>query len=384
MWSSSTLGRLTTPLDDVYVKYVFDAKGQATGDATDITLAIDISGWRPAAAFIAPSFGFTQCRFLPVIESMSKAKESSLTRRTQARSHKTELHWATEFLQHCHYLLESELGRPLKGMSRQISLTTQGDASEGAKAALLKAAEASGFITSSEGAAVIVPAIEALTVGAVMDHLISTPSSGLSTPTFQIRPGDNILTIHFSGDLINMQSYSVSRTEANDDALGDRVILEETICGCVVNCGKIIDNEFIDWCKKSQKDHQSSDFQPYSTLMVQFAEFRRNYEPEKQNHFQLIPASNNTPRQPWRLSDQSMSKLFQPGMDFLISSLDKQLNDTLGKSKTINQILFAGLENASPYLEWHVKDWGIGAGILNTDIRAFPAILGSYWRVDAT
>lgn len=49
---------------DVYVKSVME-QGRAD---PDITLAVDISSWTRAAAFISPSLRYSQCRFLPVMK----------------------------------------------------------------------------------------------------------------------------------------------------------------------------------------------------------------------------------------------------------------------------------------------------------------------------
>ncbi len=70
-------------------------------------------------------------------------------------------------------------------------------------------------------------------------------------------------------------------------------------------------------------------------------------------------------------------------MDSLLNSLDNLHARVARKNKRIDEIIFAGANGTSPYVEDHLKDWGIGIGLLNTNIQAFPIVLGQYIRFES-
>jgi hypothetical protein len=71
-------------------------------------------------------------------------------------------------------------------------------------------------------------------------------------------------------------------------------------------------------------------------------------------------------------------------MDSFLNSLDEHHALVSQKKKTIDKVIFAGAPCIAPYVENHLKDWGIGVGLLDTNIEASVMHIGRYNRVEAT
>lgn len=206
----------------------------------------------------------------------------------------------------------------------------------------------------------------------------------------------NILVLHYDGDVAEIRSYSVSRTDTAEKSTGSRLRLEEIVYGATVDCGKLVDHQFTHWIEKSFGSSVSN-FSANNTgtnaqLMAEFAETRRNYKIEQSNLYEFPLTLQNPPRgAPYNPSrrvcnvrDSEMQEFFGPAIDSLLKTLHNHHARLGPKSKAIDQVIFMGVDHISPYVEDLLKDWGIGVGLLNTNIQAFPVTLGRYSRFETT
>jgi hypothetical protein len=379
--------------------------GKAVSKPPDVILVVDLNSRFPSAAFIAPSLGHPKCRFLPALQEMSRAREKALTSTEfdpgSSKFDQSGYEWTKDFISHCRRLLQVDLGSPLTDLTVHVSLTSRSDASERDKLKLLEAAERAGFINKTETAIRIVTTIEAATVEAVRRYgypgLNGSTSRTSGTSTYQLeklKHGDTILVIYYDGDVAEIQSYSLSFPVTAGDSARSRLQLKETVYGETVDCGKLVDEQFTRWLNESfgnsLEELSANDLGTNGQLMTEFAEVRRNYATKRHDLYSLPLALINPPQSaPYNSSrnlclvhDSKMRRLFEPAVESLLNSLDSHQARIRKKEKTIDKIIFAGASGICPFLEDNIKDWGIGVGILNTNVVAFPVNVGGYVRFE--
>jgi hypothetical protein len=368
--------------------------GRGASEPPDILLVVDLNSGNPTAAFNAPALGYSQSRFLPAFKALSKEREAFLTSTKSGLSSSQFINfgeeWKKDFLKHCKTLLQSELGKPLENFNLQVLVTARGDALDRNKAMLLEAVKDAGFIIRTDDAVQIFSTVEAATIQLVRRHL--TLSHNSNNP----KDSHNILVFHYDGDVAEIQSYSVSWTDTAGKSTESQLRLEEMVYGDTVDCGKLVDHQFTQWIEKSfgslVSNLSANNTGTYAQLMAKFTETRRGYKIEQSDLYEFPLMLQNPPRgAPYDSShricnvrDSEMQEFFEPAIDSLLKTLDDHHARLVSKSKTIDQVIFAGADCISPYVEDLLKDWGIGVGLLNTNIQAFPVILGRYARFETT
>jgi hypothetical protein len=364
----------------------------------EVILAVDLNSGYPAAAFLAPSLGYPQLTPLPAFEKMSKAREAELlTSRSfsqydpdGSKSGQLGRDWIRHFLALCLRLLRERFGDNLANIRLQISLTARSDISDWEVAVLVKTTEAAGFSTIADHAIQVVPISEAAAIAAVKRYLyIGGPESP------RLKYGDNILLLHFDGDMLDIQSYSLS---AGSTKAGFR--MEGLAAGQTINCRKMVDEQFIKWLEatfgSSFSRLSSRDTDRGSRLMSEFTRVRRKYDAGVDEVYNFPLILTNPPRgSPYdsgrcniQLQDSQMEDFFETATTTIWDKLHDH-RAKIGKDININKIVFAGEKNVSPYVENHILDWGESTGILTaqTNIQVFQARIPSsmdYLRFELT
>ena len=375
--------------------------GEAGQDACNpplVLLVVDLNSRNPTVAFNAPSLGYSEYKFLPALKAMSMTREAFLTSPksdlSSPRLSQWSSDWTTDFLSHCRALLRSEIRRPLEDVILEFSFIARGDASDRSKAMLLGAVKAAGFKISTEDAIQIFSTIEAVTIEAIREHVTKRFHDCSSYLGGAPKVDYNILVLHYDGDVAEIQSYSVSWKAMTGKFADSRLRLEEIAYGETVDCGKLVDNQFTRWIEKCFGDPvanaSTNNMDTNEGLIAEFGEVRRNYKPGQKDRY-ILPltthgASRNRKNQvsQVQVQDSEMLGFFEPAMDSLLRSLDDHHARVGQKKKNIDEVIFAGTKDIAPYVEDHLKDWGIGVGLLDTNIQAFAMTLGRYNRVEAT
>jgi hypothetical protein len=374
--------------------------GQDASKATDILLVVDLNSRYPTAAFNAPSLGYSKYKLLPPLEATPESRYpllgSSESSPSSSRHRKSSLDSTKDLLSHCQTHLQSELGKPLKNFKPQVFFTARGDASDRSKHILSKAVKDTDSFISTEDSVQIFPTIEAITIEAIFRQEALNLKNDSSYQVAAPRTKTNILVLHFDGDVAEIQSYSVSWTAPIGKFDEPRLRLEEIVYGETVDCGKLVDRQFDRWIQKSFGNSISNisarKFGIEGRLMTEFAEARRYYKMDRKDMYgfplTLRNPPNGSPYDPRRhvcqVQDYEMQKLFEPAMDSLLKSLDN-LQARLGEKKTaVDNVIFAGVKGISPYVEDHVKDWGVGVSLLHTKVYASTITLARYMRFEST
>jgi hypothetical protein len=367
-----------------------------------VLLIVDLNSRNPTAAFNIPSLGYGHYKFLPALKAMSKTREAFLTSTKSSSSHSqsslSSYNWTTDFLSHCRALLRSELGRPLEDFLLEITFTARGDASDRSKAKLLDAVKAAGFKLSTEDAVQVFPTVEAVAIEEVLRRVTKDAADSSTYLGEALKVDYNILVLHYDGDVAEIQSYSVSYTATTGKCLESQLRLEEIVYGETVDCGELVDRQFTQWVGNTFQNTGSSisadTISSDAKLMVEFAEVRRNYNPDQKDLYTL-PLTKQSPLykacydsrrgvSQFQVKDSEIRSFFEPAMDSFLNSLDEHHALVSQKKKTIDEVIFAGAPCIAPYVENHLKDWGIGVGLLDTNIQAFVMNIGRYNRVEAT
>jgi hypothetical protein len=386
---------LVEELDKLYTESVLEysriTEEEEDEDAfklPDAILIIDLNSREPIAAFIAPSLGFPSCTFLPVFQKMSKAQQALLMDSKygfeSGKSNQFSRKWTKELLSHCQQLLLQELGMPLEKMNLQVSLTSRSDASERDKFLLLQAAQDAGCKAPQLQ---LIPTIKAVAIAAFMSH--GGLDHDINTETDQEekwRLDDNVLVICHNGDVIDIQSYSISWAARAEKSAESRLKLEEIVSSNTVDSRRLAEQQFTKWLKgvfgKSFLSG-ANDLEPNGKLMSAFAEALRNYKPKKCAHYEFplnIPRPpHDAPYDPIHhrclVPDNKMREFCEPAIDSLLEGLDDHYTRINSRKKTIDKILFAEPKGFSPYLEDHVTDWGLGMGILSNHRGVFVGFM---------
>lgn len=346
----------------------------------EVVLAVDLNSGYPTAGFQAPSLGYPEITTLPAFERLLDMKEAQARDTKQfysksqvryfdpdgPKSRQLDHHWKRNLLRHCLRLLQEKIGARLDNARLQVYITARSDVSDYDVATLLKTAKAAGFNTTNGQAVQVVPTPEAVAMAAVKHYLTLSDSS----PP-KLKYGNNILIVHFDGDLMDIQSYSVS---PGSTETGFR--MEGLAAGQTVDCGEMVDEQFTRWLRET---FGSSFLQlspiytsPESQLMVDFAKTRRRYQPKAQPiYFFSLVLENPPPGSPYdpsrhdcQVQDSQMKEFFDSATKKIWESLDDHRTE-VGESKNIDKIVFAGKKGVSSYVEDQVRDWGESAGILS-------------------
>jgi hypothetical protein len=158
--------------------------------------------------------------------------------------------------------------------------------------------------------------------------------------------------------------------------------------GRSIDFEKIVDKQLNDL---TVSRHGSS-FVPDRKSMLEFAKVRREYQPGQTSVYNFPVPRNCVPSteklKPYvdycEVKDGEIQELFEPALDSFLESLEIHYRQVCKRKKGIDKIIFSGEMGISPYVEDSVKDWGIGAGILSTNIQLFPIMLGRYIRHEST
>lgn len=360
----------------------------------DIILAVDLNSRYPAAAFIAPCLGYFRCTTLSVLEAMSESKRASFASfkydPDASKSSQFGPEWTKDFLSHCKALLRLKLGKSLEYLRLQVSLTTRSDTSDRDKAMLAKAAEDAGFCTKDT--VQIIPTVEAVTIEAIWDYLASCTNGA---PKFE--NGDNILVVHYDGEVADIQSYSISLPATARGSTEFRVQMTEMACGETVDWGKMVDKQFTQWMQNefgnSFLELPAKDTGPNSQFMLEFAKVRREYKVKPSGLYSFPLTLKNPPdhapydadRHICQVQDSLMEMFFRSAADSLYESLARHHNTVRTNNMSINKIIFTGIPGNSPYAEQQLIEWGTTwTGILPRGSQALPARLGRYYRVEST
>jgi hypothetical protein len=363
-----------------------------------VLLVVDLNSKNPTVAFIAPSLGYSEHEFLPALKAMSKSREAFLTSTKfglgSPQPCQSSSDWTTDFLSHSRALLRSKIGMPLEDAILEFSFTARGDASDRSKAMLLGAVKAAGFKINTDDAIQIFPTVEAVTIETVRHQVTKIFDNQSPYPGGAPKVNHNILVLHYDGDVAEIQSYSVSWEATTGKSAKSRLRLEEIAYGETVDCGEQVDYHFTRWMEErfgnSVSNVSTNNIGTDGGLMAKFAEVRRNYKPGQKDRYIFPLTSHGASRNPHyhasqvQVQDSEMRGFFDLAMGSLIQSLDDHYARVGQKKKTIGEVIFAGATCIAPYVEDVLKDWGIGVGLLDTNIQAFVMTLGRYTRVEAT
>jgi hypothetical protein len=354
----------------------------------DAILVIDLNSREPMAAFVAPSLGISKPRFLPVFKTMSKAHLLYLTESKydleSGSLNQVNREWTKELLSHCQRLLLEELGMPLERINLQVSLTSRSDVSERDKFLLLQAAQDAGYQAPQLQ---LIPTVKAVAISGFISHGAGEDDIHAETLKREIwRFGDSVLVICHNGDVIDIQSYSISRGPIVDKSVEPRLKLEEIVSGSTVESRRLAEQQFTAWLEKSFGKSflpGTKGLEPEGQLLSAFAEELRGYEPKRQKHykFPLIISSpaDDAPYDPLDnccvVPNSKMREFSMSAIDFLLESLEDNYTRIQNKKKKIDKILFAEPKSCSPYLKDFVTDWGSGMGILSRQTDIFVGLM---------
>jgi hypothetical protein len=374
--------------------------GETTGlNGTDIILAVGLTYRYPTAAFIAPCLGFFKCTNLPVLTGLSQSKKayfvSSKHDPEDLKFGQFSPKWTKNFLSHCKSVLQLKLGKSMDFLRLQVSFTTRKDTSDLDKLLLAKAAEETQFSTHTTRVQII-PIIEAVTIEAIWKCLAS------GAPKF--KNGDNILALHDDGEVIDIQSYSISLPATVEGSNKFQFQMTEMACGETLNWGKLVDQQFTQWMQNkfgnSFLQLSEKDTGPNSRLMLEFAKVRRGYQTQSGGVYNFPLTLRQPPdHAPYdsdchicQVQDSQMEMFFRSAADSLYRSLTKHHNRVSNNSIRINKIfLFAPPDN-SRYMEQQLLEWGSSwtdilprITLVSSTGRAagFAARLRAYFRVES-
>jgi hypothetical protein len=348
-------------------------------NAADVIVVFELNSKEPMVAFVARSYGFPECTFLPAAKTMLKTKDLKPDRSFEgSKSGYVSHEWAKELLSHCRNLLQWELGVSLTELKVQVSFIYRTDASERDKLMLLQAAKDTGYQ---------VPLVRIISVTDVMTVAVFTNGGGLGyhvdtdqiAGTERLMLGNTILTICFNGDIVEIQSYSLSLAATKEKSMDRRLRLEDLVSGDSVDCQKLAEDRFKQWLQEAfgnsfQELASTNDIGPTGKLMTAFSEARRNYVPKKSAYYDFplkFPRSlhgvpYNPLTQTCQVSDAKMREFCEPVIDSVLHKIEDHYSRIKSKKNTIDKILFAGPAGISKYLEGHVKEWGLGTAILSS------------------
>ncbi|KAH7355013.1 hypothetical protein BKA65DRAFT_232656 [Rhexocercosporidium sp. MPI-PUGE-AT-0058] len=358
-------------------------------------LVVDLNSRSPVAAFTAHSLGYPKIAYIPALEIMSKTTEKSLLRTEyddgKPAASDADMNWTRKFLSCCRMYLQSTISLPLEDILIEFSFTARSDASDRSKAMLLEAVKAANFKIRTEDVIQVIPSVEAVAIETVRHLLMKRSESGPSSPDSESQKTYHILVLHYDGDVVEIQSYSVSAVTAMKSVTsGFR--MEELTYGQIVDHGKLVNEHFTEWLKDHYPtvDPSTSKSSTGGGLMDEFANLRRCHNPGQIEWHHLTIAkqtrkdkSEDQVSEVW-LEDQHMSQFFDQATESLIQSLDDHQARVNQVKKTFNEVIYGGAQGSSRYVEAALKDWGIGTGIINTNLQVFNMSPGGYTSVQAS
>jgi hypothetical protein len=380
------LDKLST--ESVLEYSVFGDADLDTNQPPEAFVVIDLNYTEPMAAFIAPSLGIQKPLFLPAFEEMSKAREAFLGVTKPGFEDKKvsgeDLPWTTQFLVHCRDLLQGKTGYELDMSKVQVSLTTRSDVSEIDKVKLLRAAKDVGFKVPQLH---VISTVDAVVVAAFLrSGGFKQQEDSRNRQSDGLKIGNTVLVICYDGDIIEIQSYSLSLAAQNKKYDEPRLRLEDIVSGNIVDCKQLAEQKFINWLRESfdsrnqpQMLEAANDMKPNGKLLSQFAKERQNYSYKKKPFYEFslnLPRGSygsayDSARQMCRVPDAKMHNFCDSPVKSFLNNLDEHYSRIQNKKTNIDKILFAGKNHVAGQLDDYITDWGLGEEILAVNTREF-------------